>query len=93
MQINSDELTNAYHAETLPEGWYHIYAGTHHICKWSYPTIAEIKYREAEKLPKPQPKFTGDATFIGSNLKTLTVLAPVPDYPELIKLMEKANAA
>ncbi|MBQ9270989.1 MAG: hypothetical protein IJ218_01815 [Alphaproteobacteria bacterium] len=90
---DSNELTKAYHAGELKAGWYHIYCGAHHICKWTYPTAAEIKQREAAGLPKPQPKFTGDGVFIGTNLNTLTVLSPVPSYHQLMKIMEKENAA
>lgn len=90
---DSNELTKAYHSNTLKEGWYHIYCGGHHICKWKQPTAAEIKNREVQNLPRPKPRFEGDGVFIGTNLSTLSVLAPVPSYQQLMKIMEKINAA
>ena len=86
---DSNELTNQYRAKTLPEGWYYFFCGAHHIGYLKYPSAEQVDYAKAQGFPPPQPRFLHcPQPFIGL-LKTLVVLAPVPKYPEFIKLIDK----
>nr|DAG88530.1 MAG TPA: hypothetical protein [Herelleviridae sp.] len=84
---NSKELTAAYKAQTLPDGWYYFScAGTKpQIGKYVHPTVVAVTYAAQNGLDRPKPAlYACPGLFVGA-LDTIKILAPVADYETLLK--------
>lgn len=83
---NAKELTAEYMNKTLPEGYYYFsVAGTKpFIGKYTHPTTFEISHAAANGLPEPKPQIQAYPGLLRGQLETVTVLAPVPTYDQLI---------
>lgn len=88
----SNNLTKAYLKGTLKEGDYYFKCGGHiHKGRFFNP-MPEIKHAaKAYNMAEPvQTLMTFSSRFIGK-LKTVTILAPIPEYEEHISLLEFAK--
>ena len=81
----SKKLTSEYLDDSLPDGNYYIsIAGTSpQVATFKHPSLAEITYRTNSKLPQPQSKLFCEGVVMIGALKTVAILARVPDYEDL----------
>lgn len=86
------ELTQQYRDGTLPEGDYYFECGNH-IHKGRYINPSEEKKRCAKAYNQNEPAkklVTFEGLFTG-NLKTVTILAPLPEYQDFMALTHFAK--
>lgn len=78
-------LTSEYQDGTLKEDNYYITiaSGAPKVATYRRPTAAECAYRVNNSLPPPQPKLICEGILMLGTLKTVTILARVPDYENL----------
>jgi len=88
------ELTQQYHDNTLPDGDYYFECGDHiHKGRYFNPTLQVKQAAKAYGQPEPvKSLITFEGRFIG-DLKTVTILAPIPEYPDYIALTSYAKGA
>lgn len=80
----SQELTEQYQNQTLPDGYYYFTIGgsTIQIGQYLKPKKKYCIYAAQSGLPAPSAALKGcTGLFIGA-LKTVLILAPVPPYQE-----------
>lgn len=89
--LMSKKLTSEYLDDTLADGNYYIsVAGTApQVATFKHPSIAEKTYRANNSLPKPQSKLFCEGIVMIGALKTVAILARVPDYEDLTEEQEQ----
>lgn len=79
------KLTSEYTDNTLKDGNYYVSIsnGKPQVATYRQPSAAERAYRSNNNLPQPQPKLICEGVLMLGALKTVTILARVPDYQDL----------
>lgn len=88
----SKELTKQYRNGTLPDGDYYFECGDHiHKGRFFNPTPDIMEAAAYFHLPKPtKALITFEGRFVG-DLKTVTILSPIPDYHDFMDLVAFAK--
>ena len=85
LTLTAKKLTSEYLDGTLKDDNYYIAIanGKPKVATYRQPTIAERVNRQQNNLPSPQPCLHCEGTLMIGALKTVTILARVPDYENL----------
>lgn len=89
-----EELTQQYRDGTLLHGDYYFECGNHiHKGRFYNPSDEVKKFAKAYGQDEPAKMLvTFEGRFVG-DLKTVTILAPIPDYQDFMALTQFAKGA
>lgn len=85
MTPTAKTLTAEYTDNTLKDGNYYVSIsnGKPQVATYRQPTAAERAHRSNNNLSQPQAKLICEGVLMLGALKTVTILARVPDYQDL----------